>query len=274
MRALIAPFLAGGLLYAAVCLMMWLAQGSLIFLRQPLDEGARAALRQSPARELTVRARDGTSLHGWLRPAQGAGPSALLIYFGGNAEEVSWMQRELARYPEMAVATFNYRGYGLSQGEPSEAHLFADALELHDALAARPDIDATRVIAMGRSLGSGVAVHLAALRRLRAVVLVSPYDSLAAVGARAYPWLPVRWLMRHPFDSLSRAPRIDAAMLALVAEQDSVVPPSHTERLAGAWRGPHQVVRLPGADHINLLGHPGFWPAIDRFMGRSGTSRF
>lgn len=270
MRALIAPFLAGGLLYAAVCLMMWLGQDSLIFLRQPLQDAARAAMRDSPAREMTVDAGDGTRLHGWLRPALGTTPTALLLYFGGNAEEVSGMQGELARYPDVAVATFNYRGYGLSEGDPSEANLLADALDLYDVLVAHPGVDKTAVFVMGRSLGSGVAVHLAAHRSVRGVVLISPYDSLAAVGARAYPWLPVRWLMRHPFDSLARAARIDAPLLALVAERDAVVPPSHSVKLASAWRGPHDLVRLPGADHIDLLSHPGFWPAVNRFLARLG----
>lgn len=266
LRALIAPLLVVLLLYAAVCAMMWLAQGTMIFLRQPHDHQAASAARSSGAREMHLSVDGGVTLHGWLRPAHGAGPAPLLMYFGGNAEEVSWMQGEFARLPHIGVATFNYRGYGLSTGEPGELQLARDAQFLFDVLSARPDVDSQRVLIVGRSLGTGVAVHLAAARAVRAVVLISPYDSLTAVAARAYPWLPVSWLMRHPFDSLSRAPVIDAPLLALVAGDDAVVPPAHSRALVEAWRGPATMEVLPGADHNDLLSHPGFWPAVTRFL--------
>lgn len=266
LRALVAPLLVLLLLYVALCAMMWLAQGAMIFLRQPLDPQAASVARASGAHELRISAEREITLHGWLRLAQVEGPAPLLIYFGGNAEEVSWMQGEFARLPHIGVATFNYRGYGLSTGEPGEAQLARDAVSLFDALSARAGTDPQRVVIVGRSLGTGVAVHLAAARAVRAVVLISPYDSLTAVAARAYPWLPVPWLMRHPFDSLSRAPAIDAPLLALVAGDDAVVPPAHSRALVDAWRGPRTLELLPGADHNDLLSHPAFWPAVTRFL--------
>ena len=90
----------------------------------------------------------------------------------------------------------------------------------------------------GPDLGGGVAVHLAAERPLVGVVLVTPFDSLTAVAQRHYPWLPVRWLLNHPFDALARAPSIRTPMLCLVAGSDRIIPPAHAARLFAAWGGP------------------------------------
>jgi pimeloyl-ACP methyl ester carboxylesterase len=93
-------------------------------------------------------------------------------------------------------------------------------------------------VVIGRSLGSGVAVHVAAERKPAGVVLVTPFDSLRAVAQGIYPFVPVSLLLRHPFDSLALAPSIAAPMLALVATQDRVIAPAHARRLFEAWRGP------------------------------------
>src|SRR5262249_19315765 len=157
------------------------------------------------------------------------------LYFGGNAEEVSWLVETAPPLGAWALLLVNYRGYGRSEGRPGERALFADALLLHDWARGRPEVDRSRIAAMGRSLGPGVAVHLAAERALAGVVLVSPFDSLTAVAQRHYPWLPVRWLLRHPFDSLARAPSIQTPLLCLTAGRDTIVPPAHSARLCAAW---------------------------------------
>ena len=107
-----------------------------------------------------------------------------------------------------SVAALNYRGYGRSEGAPSEAAISADALLVYDRLAGREDIDAERIVVFGRSLGSGVAVPLAARRPVHAVILVSPFDSLRRIAKKTYPFVPVPTLLRHPFDSLALAPRL------------------------------------------------------------------
>jgi len=103
-----------------------------------------------------------------------------------------------------SLALVNYRGYGASEGSPSERALFADALLVLDALRERPDVDPARVALVGRSLGSGVATYVAANRPVAGVALVSPYDSVTALARRQFPWLPIELLLRHPFDSRSR----------------------------------------------------------------------
>jgi uncharacterized protein len=266
MRSIAFLFVVAALLYLAICGLMWFAQDSMIFLCQPLQSQAVNWARSVGAQELRVSSKDGIQLHGWFRKASHSGPSPFLIYFGGNAEEVSGMLHELARYPEMSIALFNYRGYGLSEGTPSESALFADSLVIYDTVATRSDVDPKRIIIMGRSLGSGVATYVASRRSVRAVVLISPYDSLTALAAHFYPWLPVSHLMRHRFDSVSRAPEIRAPMLAMVGTLDSIVPPANSQRLVRAWKGQGNLHLLRGADHNDLLAHPEFWQVVDQFV--------
>ena len=143
--------------YAALCALLYLLQERLIFLPRSLSEHTRSALRGIPeVVEIEVRAGDGTRLHGWLRRGTGgAGRRGLVIYFGGNAEEVSGQVLDADTVAPWSLAAFNYRGYGLSEGRPSEAALVADALVVYDRLAEREDIDPDRIVVFGRSLGSG-----------------------------------------------------------------------------------------------------------------------
>ena len=130
-------------------------------------------------------------------------------------------------------------------------------------------MDASRIVAMGRSLGSGVAVHLAAHRELAGVILVSPYDSVRALAQSIYPWLPVGLLLKHPFDSMSRAGSLAAPLLCLVAENDNVIPPAHSRRLFDAWGGgDKRWLEVRGAGHDDISGDLRYWDEIASFLGR------
>ncbi len=256
----------------------YLAQDRLIFVRQPLTEARRAdVIRRFPAvEELTLEAADGTRLHAWHVRPQAVAPAPLVIYFGGNAEEVSWMLEAVGdpvrgATPGVGWLIADYRGYGASGGEPSEAALFLDALAWFDRAEQLPGVDARRIFAFGRSLGSGVAVDLAAQRPLAGVVLVTPYDSMAAVAKHHYPLLPVDSMLKHRFDSLALAPSLHAPLFMLIAEHDQVIPPAHAERLYEAWGGPKAKLVVRGAQHNTIEGHPDFWPSIDRFLAQGST---
>jgi hypothetical protein len=171
-----------------------------------------------------------------------------------------------SRFPGWALLAVNYRGYGGNAGKPSEQAFFADALAVYDWAASRSDVAPERIVAIGRSIGSGVAVYLAAQRLLCGVVLVTPYDSLRAVAQRHYPYLPVALLLKHPFDSVSRAPHISTPLLVIAAERDSVVPPEHARALFVKWGGPKTWHEAQGAGHNDLDADPGYWKAIAGFL--------
>lgn len=255
----------------------WLLQDGMIFFSPPPSGLPVPAGVES----LEVRSHDDLRLQGWFRRAiqpevagavgARAGDSGaaapLILLFGGNAEEISAAVFD-RRWPrDWSVAAFNYRGYGASEGRPSERALTADALVVHDALLRRADVDAKRVVLFGRSLGSGIAVKLAAQRPPAGVVLVSPYDSLIAVGRGHYPWLPVATLLRHRFEAIESAPSVQAPLLALVARDDRIIPAERSRALVQAWGGPARWREFAeGADHNTLSEVPGFWHEIDRFL--------
>lgn len=252
----------GGIVYLGISLSAYLLQDKLIFQQRPLTEARHdeVVARHANVSDIFLQAADGTRLHAWQFKSDPDAP--LVIYFGGNAEEVSWMIEQLAyRKTKTAWLLVDYRGYGASEGAPSEDALVSDALAWYD-LAAR---DAKRVYAFGRSLGSGVAVRLAAERRVDGIILVAPYDSMTAIARYHYPLLPVGLLLRHRFDSLALAPKMASPLLCIAAADDRVVPVDHARRLYDAWAGPKRWLQLAGG-HNSTDDQPEYWPAIEAFL--------
>ena len=147
---------------------------------------------------------DGARLAGWLVLDTKTASAPLVIFFDGSRSE-TWRAipnpRKLAGW---SVALVNYRGIGPSTGTPSQAHTFADATLIYDTFARRPDVDPSRTVAMGYSLGTGVAVHLAERRPVAGTILVAPYDSQTLIGLKRSPiFAPLAGMMHRYFDSLS-----------------------------------------------------------------------
>jgi pimeloyl-ACP methyl ester carboxylesterase len=246
-----------GVVVIGLPLLVYLAQDSLIFHPQPRAEAQRAALASRTAVEsVFMEAADGTRLHAWHVKGD-----PLVLYFGGNAEDVSWMLDHAARRtPGVGWLLVDYRGYGSSGGSPSERTLVEDALRWYDRYAA------TKTYLFGRSLGSGVAVQLAAARPVAGVVLVAPFDSLVEVGKHHYPFLPVQWLLKHRFDSVSFAPKIKAPLLCIVATDDEIIPAAHAKRLYDEWGGDKRWVGLEGAGHNSTDNAANYWTSIIAFL--------
>jgi fermentation-respiration switch protein FrsA (DUF1100 family) len=223
-------------LYAALCVLMFFTQRSQIYF--PVRESA------GPGATPMLFAGDGARIKVWT--VERPGPAALL-YFGGNAEDVGASIGVFARrLPDHSLFFVNYRGYGGSTGEPSERALVADAIGLYDRLRARyPDVSV-----IGRSLGSGVAVQLAAARRLERLALVAPFDSLVNV------------------DSASRASAITAETQVVIAEADEIVPRASSDSLVDAFRIPPRVVVLESARHNDLDLDPRYLDEVVTFLGR------
>jgi fermentation-respiration switch protein FrsA (DUF1100 family) len=253
--------------YLAIAALVWLGQESLIFYPRAA-EPRPVAPSGWRIEDVSFTTRDGTVLSGVLA-APPVERAPLVIYFGGNAEEVtSFAPAAAATYGPRAVLLVNYRGYGRSAGKPGERALVADGIELFDWASKRPDIDATRIAVHGRSLGSGVAVQVAAQRPARCVILTSPFDSALNVARSMYPWLPVAWLLRHPFDSAAHAPRLRMPALFLMGDADTLVPMRHSQRLADLWGAPAERVSFEGFGHNDLDLNPRYPAAIQAFLDR------
>ncbi|WP_313927048.1 alpha/beta fold hydrolase [Pseudoxanthomonas sp.] len=240
--------------YLGLCSLLYLQQRRLIYYPQ--------FTRVAPAQTDFAFQRPDAVLRGWV---VNPGRQDAVLYFGGNAEAVEANRDVFAQWlPSRTVYLVAHRGYGASDGEPSEAALLADALAVYDDIARRhPDGD---VAVIGRSLGSGVATHVASERPVRHLVLVTPFDSLAAVAQSHYPVFPVRLLLKDRYDSAARLPGYGGNLLVLRAGRDTVVPPAHTDRLLASFKGRARVVDFPRAGHDDLSTDPAYWPAIRDFL--------
>lgn len=243
-------------------LLLYVFQDALIFFPPPVPPPNRAAL----AEYAVSFDHDGHQLQGWYVPGTIRGERPLLVYYGGNAEEVSGSLLDRPRLKAGAFLFMNYRGYGDSGGKPSQKALCRDALSILDTMTARENIPWAHVVLMGRSLGSGVAVYVASRRSVGGVILVTPFDSLVRVARHHYPFLPVGLLLKHPFDSAVLAPDIKAPALVITAGQDEIIPAPRSARLARLWGGPVQTVVVDGHGHNDLQLDDAYWDAINRFL--------
>ena len=237
------------ILYLAACGAIYFLQRSMIYYPQPAPAVAAA-------QRMALKA-DGAELVVWLRPHDG--PKAL-VYFGGNAEDVSANLPSLpAAFPGHAIYLMNYRGYGGSTGTPSEQSLQRDALLLFDQVhAEHPD-----VTVMGRSLGSGLAVRVASARPVGRLVLVTPYESLSGLAAALFPYFPVRWLLVDRYESGRNAPQVKAPTLIIAAERDEVIPRWSTDQLQSRFAGGVATLKvIAGAGHNTISEEPAYWTAL------------
>ena len=221
-------WLVGGIaVYGAAVGGLYFMQESMIFPR------AAAEIPKYPlpaaAEKLTLRTGDGHELSGHLVRSLGAS-KGLLIGFTGNAWNAGDCLTFIAnRVKDWDIAVFHYRGYGASSGEPSEAALFADALQIHDHL--KSALEPKKIIGVGFSLGSGVVSYLASERKITGQLLVTPFDSIAAIAQKRYKFAPVRYLLKHPFRSTAYQLKTSIPSAVILASDDKVVPKAHSERL-------------------------------------------
>lgn len=202
-----------------------------------------------------IATEDGLALTSWyLRPPNG--DAAVLVYFHGNAGHIGGRGFKVRPFLDagLGVLLVGYRGYGGNPGAPSEKGLTADGRAAL-AFLEESGVPATRTVLYGESLGSGVAVKLASERPVAAVVLEAPFTSATDVGARAYPFLPVRLLMRDRFDSLSRIGRIDTPLFLVHGERDATVPVSFGRTLLAAASEPKEAQFYAAANHADLHEH-------------------
>lgn len=247
--------------------LLYFSQEQMLFPRKELDEGFALWARQTfPHAEMKITTPDGTKLHGWFIQRKTEQKQPLLMYFGGNGTEATVFLGFTEHFPQHTLAVFNYRGYGLSEGNPSQEVIFQDALYLYDFFSKKPNIDPGRIYVMGRSLGTGVATYLASQRPINKIILISPYDSILALAEERHPYIPIRWLLKHPFESINYAPLIKTPALAFVGLIDEVISPEHSDRLIEKWGGNIQKVTFPLASHNNIMDEVLLWRNAGEFV--------
>ncbi len=250
-------------IYIIICLAIFIFQSKLIFFPQKLNENS-PTVKVHKDEEITIEL-DNVKLHGWLI---NPGSDKLLIYYGGNAEEVSLSIDDLDDIENCTILALNYRGYGKSEGSPSQKALFSDAIEVFDEITVKLNIPPERVILLGRSLGTGVAVYVAYRRNVSKLILTTPFDSVKNIAKKMLPIFPVGLLIRHPFDSVSIVDKIKAPCLMLLAENDELIPMKNSINLANHITSPLEIVTIKNAGHNDIQLYREYISSINDFINK------
>jgi fermentation-respiration switch protein FrsA (DUF1100 family) len=249
MSTLKAVLVVGLSAYLGFVALLYLVQRSMMYFPETIrTPPAEAGFPE--AAEVVLDTADGERVIAWHVEPRGDAP--LFLYFHGNGGALRYrVDRFRALTSDGAgLLALSYRGYAGSSGRPAEQGLLMDGTAAYGFAASR--YPATKLVVWGESLGSGVAVALAAEQPVARVVLEAPFLSAVDIGASAYPFVPVRWLMKDQFRSDLRIGKVTAPVLILHGDRDTVVPISSGERLYALVTAPKRFVRIAGGGHEDL----------------------
>lgn len=216
---------------------------------------------------------DGTKLHGWYCPCDK--PRAVVLLLHGNAGNLThrWHRLQMLQQDVHVTAMIvDYRGYGHSEGVPTERGVLDDARAARKWLAQRAGVKEQQIVLLGESLGGGVAVDLAARDGAAALILESTFTSIPDVAAHEMPYTPVRYLMRNRFDSLAKIGQYHGPLLLAHGDADELIPAAQSQRLFNAANEPKRRVTIPGAGH-NWTPTPEYVQELDRFFEQLSSDR-
>jgi uncharacterized protein len=235
------------LVYAGLCLLVFVAQRRLLYHPDPTPLNQTEAIG---AQLQSLHAKDGTAIKAWWLPPAAAGAPVVLYLHGNGANLDNRAARIKALHEDgLGVLALSWRGYGGSQGSPSEAGWAMDARSAYDLLR-QQGVAPERIVVFGESLGTTQAVMLAAEQPVAALLLDSSFDSAQALAAGVYPWLPTGLLMRDPHRADLAAPRVQVPVLQVHCAVDPVSPLAHAQALQARFAKPSRLLVLDGNCHV------------------------
>jgi len=237
-------------IYVGVLILLVLLERFLVYPAPSPSDGAWNAA-QLRVEDVHFESADGTKLHGFY--AEHPSPKAQILFCHGNGEHVGYAGsyiRSLADELEASVFAFDYRGYGKSEGKPHEAGVLADGEAAQKWLASRAGIAPDQIVLYGRSLGGGVAVYLAGEFGACALVAERTFHSMVEIGARQYPWAPIKLLMRNRYPSADRIANYEGPLLQLHGDADRLIPLQSARELHAACPSEDkQFMEIPEMGH-------------------------
>jgi uncharacterized protein len=244
------------LAYAGICWFLHAKQRDLIYY------GGYTRI-DAAATDFALKRPDAT-LRGWV---VNPGKPDPILYFGGNGERIEQNREAFAiLFPDRSVYLLAYRGYGASDGAPSEAVLVPDALALFDHV--QEQHRGHKIAVIGRSLGSGIASQVAAQRPVERLALITPFDSMVGAAQSHYPIFPVDWLLNERYESANALREFRKPLLIVHGGRDDIVPEVSTRRLIDALKQPPEIVRVENADHNDISNYPEVGTTLSAFLSR------
>jgi len=235
--------------YLLLVVMMYFLQSQMIYF--PEDVGLSFE-------DVTFITEDDVNLHGWFIPNDS---NTTVLYFHGNAGNISGRLQtiQLLHNFGLNVFIFDYRGYGKSEGRPSEQGTYKDAQAAWNYLVRVREIENDNIVVMGRSLGGAVTSWLAVQKKPVATILESTFTSAADLGADLYPWLPVRSIIKYDYNTLENIKQIEHPIFMAHSKEDEIIPYEHGETLFEAANEPKTFVELRGSHGS------GFWETGEKY---------
>ncbi len=261
--------LVGGAIYLALLLYLYFNQGNMIHLPEMPSRHVKATPQQIGLsyEQVTLRTDDGVALQSWYLPIDN--PRATLLFFHGNAGNISHRLDSLQLFHELGLAVFiiDYRGYGESEGKITEAGLYQDAEAAWRYLTEIRGIPTDEILLFGRSLGGAVAAYLAERYQARGLVLESTFTSVPDMAAELYPWLPVRALVRFKYDTRSRLSKIQMPLLVIHSPDDEIIPFAHGKSLFDLAKEPKRFLHLNGGHNTGIFeSEQSYREGLDAFI--------
>lgn len=233
--------------YAVIAVAAFVLQRRLMYFPDP-ERVSPKSFNLAGVTERVIDAPDGARLISWYAPAAPGQPT--ILYFHGNGGSLASRSERVRRYVSRGygVLMLSYRGYSGSTGSPSESANVADAKLAYDALI-KDGVEPDDIIVYGESLGSGVAVQVAADRQVGGLALDAPYTTIVDVAVLAYPYLPVRPFVFDRYETVKYLPRVKAPLLVLHGEADQVIPVEMGKAVYAAANAPKEIATFPRAGH-------------------------
>jgi uncharacterized protein len=220
--------------------------------------------------DIWFTAEDGVRLHGWYAAGNNSGLGLTLLWFHGNAGNITHRLENLRDLLELGIDVFifDYRGYGRSDGEPDEHGIYKDGIAAFDYLTAEKGILPDRIVLFGRSLGTAVAVEVATKREIRGMILESAFTDAKAMARTIMPFLPLGAVISSRFDSIGKINNIHVPLLFTHGDSDSIVPIDLGKKLYHAANDPKDFYTIAGADHNDtyLVGGREYYQRIKHYL--------
>ncbi len=255
--------------YAALILFLFFSQSRLLYLpnlpsREVIATPEEVGLAYEP---VTIVTEDGVSLDGWFIPARQS--RGVLLFFHGNAGNISHRFDSLKIFNELGLATLilDYRGYGRSQGRPSEEGTYRDANAAWRYLTEQRRIAGEDIVLFGRSLGAAIAAYLAAKQTPKALIIESAFTSIPDIAAEVYPFLPARWLARFDYNTKAHLRSVSCPILVVHSRDDDIIPFAHGRRLFTAANEPKQFLEIRGGHNDGIfVSRQTYVDGLDAFL--------